>query len=82
MALPKLRVYHGPDEHIETATGTLPSKSAKSVTVKFSEVLPILADAIENRRGWLKDFADDDVTISADLFEVLLAYQRYHRPTG
>ena len=92
MALPKLRVYHGPGkngpgEHIpgkdvQAFADEISSDSQKTVNVKFSEVLPILADAIENHREWLKDFADDEMTISSDLFDVLLTYQRYHRPTG
>ena len=28
------------------------------------------------------DFTDDEITISADLYEVLLAYQYYRRPSA
>jgi hypothetical protein len=44
--------------------------------------MPLLIDAIQSERTWLRDFAEDDVTISMDLYEVLLAYQHYRRPSA
>ena len=44
------------------------------------EIMPLLADAVQSQRTWLRDFADDEVTISMDLYEVILAYQHYRRP--
>jgi hypothetical protein len=46
------------------------------------EILPLLADAYESQRTWVRDFEDDQVTLSADLYEVLLAYQYYRRPSA
>jgi hypothetical protein len=46
------------------------------------EVLPILADALLARRAWLQDFEDDEITISSDLYEVMLAYQHFRRPSA
>jgi hypothetical protein len=46
------------------------------------DVLPLLAEAHASRRTWLSDFADDPITISADLYEVLLAYQYYRNPAA
>jgi hypothetical protein len=43
-------------------------------------VLPLLADAVNSRRTWLMDFSNDEITISADLYEVILAYQHHLRP--
>jgi hypothetical protein len=48
----------------------------------LGEVLPLLADAVASRRTWLSDFEDDKITISADLYEVLLAYQYYRHPAA
>jgi hypothetical protein len=45
-------------------------------------VLPLLADAMASQRTWLQDFENDDITISADLFEVLMAYQYFRRPSA
>jgi len=35
----------------------------------------LLADAVQTRRLWVQDFADEPVTLSPDLYEVLMAYQ-------
>jgi hypothetical protein len=52
------------------------------VTVSVGEVLPLLADALASRRTWLRDFEDDEITITADLYEVLLAYRHFRRPSA
>jgi hypothetical protein len=36
---------------------------------------------MNSHRAWLNDFAEDPVVITADLYEVLLAYQEL-RPTA
>ena len=79
MAQP-LRIYRGPDS---TAGRTSASNGCgDTVTVSVAEVLPLLADALESRRTWLTDFEDDEMTISADLYEVLLAYQYFRNPAA
>jgi hypothetical protein len=81
MARSNLRIYRGPSE--KTAPVRSASKrEAATVTVNVGEVLPLLADAVMSRRTWLTDFDDDEVTISADLYEVLLAYQYYRHPAA
>ena len=80
MAKPQLRVYFGPDN--ANATAVAASQAAPSmIGVPLGEVLPLLADAVQSRRTWLKDFEDEEIRISADLYEVLLAY-RHYRPTA
>jgi hypothetical protein len=76
MAYSRLRVYYGPSEaeHSEFA-----SPPPHKVTIPLGDVLPILADALRDRRGWVDDFLDDEITISTDLYEVLLAYEHYRR---
>ena len=78
MARANLRIYRGP----ETKTPVRPASSAATVTVNVGEVLPLLMDAVKNRRQWVGDFFDDDITISSDLYEVLLAYQHFRRPSA
>jgi hypothetical protein len=56
--------------------------SRNEITVPLEEVLPLLADAILSQRTWLHDFEDDKITISTDLYEVLLAYRHYRRPSA
>jgi hypothetical protein len=76
-----LRIYRGPRER---STPTLNARRSghPSITVSVGEVLPLLADAVTSQRTWLEDFADDEITISTDLYEVLLAYQYYRRPSA
>jgi hypothetical protein len=42
----------------------------------------LLADAVRSERTWLQDFENDEVTISTDLYEVILAYQHFRRPSA
>ena len=77
----QLRIYRGPGDN------TLASRSAETanqnqLTVSVGEVLPLLADAMASRRTWLRDFEDDEITISSDLYEVLLAYRHFRRPSA
>jgi hypothetical protein len=82
MAASRLRVYYGPDEIAsrESSTATIPLRD--TVTLPLGEVLPLLMDAVKSRRQWVGDFFDDDITISSDLYEVLLAYQHFRRPSA
>jgi hypothetical protein len=77
--VPNLRIYRGPREE---ATATVDCSDTSSVTVSVGEVLPLLADAMSSQRTWLQDFENDDITISADLYEVLLAYKYFRRPSA
>ena len=81
MARTQLRVYRGPAEP-KAPTYSASNSGASSVTVTLDEVLPLLADAVASRRTWLSDFADDQITISADLHEVLMAYQYFRHPAA
>ena len=77
MAMRQLRVYTEPD--VETvACATLPTRQ-DGVRVSLGEVLPLLADAVASDRTWLRDFADEDITVSSDLFDVLQAYRHFRR---
>jgi hypothetical protein len=80
MARNRLRVYYGPDE-VRTTEGQ-ESSPRQMVSVPVGDVLPLLLEASRNRRAWLEDFADDEMTISSDLYEVLLAYQHFRRPSA
>lgn len=75
-----LRVYYGPQE--ETTNLDVAEPRQEKVTVPLMEIMPLLADAVQSQRTWLRDFADDEVTISMDLYEVILAYQHYRRPSA
>lgn len=70
----RLRVFIGDDE-----PGKEPA--ATEVAMELQEFTTILSDAIVWDRTWLKDLADEQVKISADLYEVLLAYSQM-RPSA
>jgi hypothetical protein len=55
------------------------SKQPIKVTVSMQQVLPLLVDAVRTNRRWIHDFSNETVEISADLYEVLLAYQEMRR---
>ena len=76
----RLRVYYGPESQLAPAKEQDPC--SETVTLPIGEVFPLLADAIHSNRTWLQDFEDDEMTISNDLYEVLLAYQHYRRPSA
>jgi hypothetical protein len=77
-----LRVYCGPQDDSTAAKAAETSGTRQKVTVPLAEILPLLADAVQSQRTWLKDFEEDEITISMDLYEVILAYQHYRRPSA
>ena len=77
----QLRVFYGPEEQEPQHSVNASATARPCVTLALSEVLPALADAVESRRGWVEDFSNDEITISADLYEVLMSY-RYFRPVA
>ena len=82
----RLRLYAGPEEATDLHTTVLTSPSSKTssaqVTVDAGEVFAALADAIQSGRAWLRDFEDDKITISSDLYDVIMAYQHFRRPSA
>ncbi len=78
-----LRIYYGPGNNPDGVDVSSHQESRqKTVTIPLMDVLPLLADAVQSERTWLNDFSDDEMTISMDLYEVLLAYQHYRRPSA
>lgn len=72
---PRLRLFVGDDQSEHE------SFPEPDVSIKLGELTRVLSDAIIWDRTWVTDFADDDVRISADLFEVLSNYARL-RPSA
>lgn len=81
MSAAHLKLYQEP-EHSTAPTLSKDAEGRAQITVALSDVLPLLADAANSQRTWLADFEDDEVTVSADLYEVLLAYQYFRRPSA
>ena len=82
MALRKLRIYTGPETIHQATTLLAEPADTNRVRVTLGEILPLLADAAASNRTWLSDFADDEVTISSDLNDVLQAYRHFRRPVA
>lgn len=85
MRIGQLKIYRGPEEDLAgdaTLSSGGMSEDNQSVTAPAGVLLPLLADAVQSQRTWLQDFEDDEVTVSADLYEVLMAYQHFRRPVA
>ncbi len=57
-----------------------PMTEPATVRVKAGEALPMLLDAMLSYRVWLEDFAEDEMTLPADLYDVLLAHRQMQQP--
>ena len=82
MAQSRLRIFYGPQEDSREVAFQQMAHGPKRVTVPLSEIFPLLADAVETEKTWLKDFGEDEITISSDLYDVLMAYEHYRRPSA
>ena len=79
MARSRLRVYYGPEN---SPAPSAESEGERKVQVPLGEIFPLLADAVRNERTWLKDFEHEEISVSTDLYEVILAYQYCRRPSA
>jgi hypothetical protein len=79
MTKPSLRVFQPvvssdrKERELDRLSGTA---EPQTVAIPLGKIVPLLIDAANKDRAWLTDFAEDTVRIDADLYEVLLAYQR------
>ena len=71
----QLRLYDSPEN---TFVAEL---SAPTTRVRLGDLLPLVALAQRHNYLWLRDFLDDEVRITEDLYEVLQAFQCY-RPSA
>jgi hypothetical protein len=53
--------------------------STSSVNVRLADLLPLLLDAMQKNRAWIKDFDEDLISVPQDLYEVALAYRSMGR---
>ncbi|HET6324339.1 MAG TPA: hypothetical protein VFG04_06535 [Planctomycetaceae bacterium] len=71
---PRLRLFTGEDE-----VGS--SDADAQVNVRFGEITQALVEAVRWDRTWLRDFEDDEVRVSSDLYEVISSFTRL-RPSA
>jgi hypothetical protein len=69
---PHLRLFPGSDEDQD---GIDPPATPPTVAIRLRDLLPLVAMAQKNHFIWLKDFLDDEVRISDDLHDVLMAFR-------
>ncbi|HJZ55170.1 MAG TPA: hypothetical protein VKE74_09440 [Gemmataceae bacterium] len=70
----RLRLYSAPEDEIGGPPGP-------EVRVRLGDLLPLVAMAQRMNFIWLKDFLDDEVAVSQDLYEVMQAF-RSSRPSS
>ncbi len=68
-----LRVFRETEEFDEVED--FDSQDAPAVGIRLGDLLPLVALAQKRHFMWLKDFLDDEVRISTDLHDVLLAFR-------
>jgi hypothetical protein len=54
---------------------------APTVGIRLGDLLPLIALAQRRNYLWLQDFLDDEVRVTADLYEVIRAFRTY-RPSA
>jgi hypothetical protein len=75
MSRRQLRVYPA------TGREETPVAAEATVRLKLGELLPLIATAQRQHFVWLRDFLDDEVRVTADLYEVMRAF-RVYRPSA
>lgn len=68
MATARLRVFPQPED--QAAEGP----TAPTVSIRLVDLYPLLAQAYRDNYVWLRDFEDDRLLVSPDLFEVVRAF--------
>ena len=76
MAAPRLRVFPGSPE------SSYQNYQDPSVRVSLRDLLPLIALAKRQKFLWLEDFLDDEVRITADLYDVLRTFSACRRPSA
>ena len=68
MATAQLRVFPRPEDEPQVEA------HAPVVPVRLVDLYPLLAQAFRDNYVWLRDFEDEQLLVSNDLFEVVRAF--------
>jgi hypothetical protein len=71
----RLKLYTPPEE----SPANLPDPE---VRVRLGDLLPLFAVAQRMNYVWLKDFLDDEVAVTHDLYEVMQSFRGSGKPTS
>ena len=67
MATARLRVFPDPEQAQDDLDNP-------SIPIRLSDLYPLLAQAYRDNYIWLRDFEDDQLLVSNDLYEVVRAF--------
>lgn len=70
----RLKLYTPPEDEITTSPDP-------DVRVRLGDLLPLFAMAQRMNYVWLKDFLDDEVAVTHDLYEVMQNFRGNGKPT-
>jgi hypothetical protein len=70
---PHLRLFPSPDNAWDE--DEIEHKAKPSIRIRLGDLLPLVAMAQQNHFIWLKDFLDDEISISDDLHDVIMAFR-------
>ena len=68
MATAQLRLFPRPEEETHN------EPHAPSIPIRLADLYPLLAQAFRDNYVWLRDFEDEQLLVSNDLFEVVRAF--------
>ncbi len=68
MATARLRVFPHPEDDAPEDV------HAPVVPVRLSDLYPLIAQAFRDNYVWLRDFENDELLVSNDLYEVIRAF--------
>lgn len=77
MSTARLRLYHGPEQDAADGDGEL----SPAVSIRLSDLYPLLAQAYRDNFLWLRDFEEDELLVSSDLAQVVKAFSDF-RPSA
>jgi hypothetical protein len=67
MATARLRVFPHPEDVPENS-------DTPSIRIRLSDLYPLLAQAYRDNYTWLRDFEEDQLLVSNDLYQVVQAF--------
>ena len=68
MATARLRVFPRPED------GPQEEAHVPSLPIRLADLYPLLAQAYRDNYVWLRDFEEEELLISGDLYEVVRAF--------
>ena len=72
-----LRLFRGP----ETTEAESKPQPGRWVRVRLQDIYPLLSEALRSKRTWLRDFDEEELHISQDLYDCIRAFD-HCRPSA